>query len=465
MLAGRSGQTISGKFIRYLLVALAVGAGVATVVIGASTRFDTNDPMAATILALHDLERRADWHGGRVSLSTWPALADRGDDTANAFWFLVKAPGNEIGHRVSPEIRREIARRVDGVRSGTWFFIDQRLGGAVGIRVYDGGIMAVGGAASPSGFDVAGFVAALVAEHVLPNIAIVLVVVAGVVAAMPRWLRRDIAAVSQRADALAAAQPGATLGHGDAPRDVYPLVDSFNTLLVAHERRIARQGRFLVDVAHELRQPLTLARMRVETMPKSPEMALVMADIDGLEAIISTMLAMARVRAEPLQVGIVDLALTARRLVADRHGMAQAVGQALAYDGPASGVDVLANPILLRSMIGNLVDNAIRHARSDDGTCVIVAVAGQRATLAVKDHGTGLGDGGLDPLLTAFARGTSAAPGTGIGLTLVEEATRLIGATLRSEVTPMRGTTIVIDFTLQKKIPDQCEPGLTKAPA
>src|SRR5262249_7409639 len=129
-----------------------------------------------------------------------------------------------------------------------------------------------------------------------------------------------------------------------------------------------KQRRFIADASHELRSPITTVRHRCEvtlTHPRGATAAelaqLVLADSLRLEEMVDDLLVLARAGEAPgarsVAVDLDDLALDALARVRAPAGVE--------VDASAvSGAQVLGDPHLLSRMIRNLVDNAVRHARS-----------------------------------------------------------------------------------------------------
>ncbi len=147
--------------------------------------------------------------------------------------------------------------------------------------------------------------------------------------ALQRLLRRALRALAGLTGALADAPDGARLDRGSAPADLDPLIDGFNSLLDSQEARLARTRRFIADVSHELRHPLTLAAMQASDLAPSPQRGRVLAAIESLDSIVATMLSLARVRGQDFALKPIDAALLARTIVAERHPAASEAGQSL----------------------------------------------------------------------------------------------------------------------------------------
>jgi signal transduction histidine kinase len=197
----------------------------------------------------------------------------------------------------------------------------------------------------------------------------------------------------------------------------------------------AREIRNLTrDAAHDLRTPLTAIRGRLEmalAQPAGPWREQVADAVEGLDRVTGVLqavldLAEAEGRALQLQREEVDLTGLCRDLVELYAPVAQKQGLGLTAetDGPLL---LQADPLLLQRALGNLLDNALRHARG--GSRVVAAVhrsAEGGAELVVEDDGDGFPEGLAARAFDRSAR-RDGSPGLGLGLPLVRAVARAHG--------------------------------------
>jgi two-component system sensor histidine kinase TctE len=91
-------------------------------------------------------------------------------------------------------------------------------------------------------------------------------------------------------------------------------------------------------------------------------------------------------------------------------------------------VPVVAEPVVLREMVRNVVENAFIHAPGPTDVCL--AVADERATLQVMDRGPGIPDAAKDKVFQRFARADSPHPGTGLGLAIAKDVAVAFGGSI-----------------------------------
>ncbi len=242
--------------------------------------------------------------------------------------------------------------------------------------------------------------------------------------------RRAVQPLEQVASAAAritAGELGARLPETDDP-ELVTIVAGFNGMVDALAARIARDARFVGDVSHELRSPLTslvtsvevLAARQDELSPRSRQaLVLVRSELDRFHRTLEDLLELARLDDAPREEAAVVSVGAVVREVLDRAGTPDGV---LTADGDDETLVRLGKNRLERA-VSNLVDNAQRHA----GGVVAAEVRRREGTvvLHVDDAGPGVLPGDRERVFERFARGPRATrgslPGAGLGLAIVTE--------------------------------------------
>lgn len=218
-----------------------------------------------------------------------------------------------------------------------------------------------------------------------------------------------------------------------------------------------RQSRFVADLTHELKTPLTSMigyadLLRSAPLDESRRRAAADAiyhESTRLESLSQQLLALQGLQTDGVTLGSVPMAA----VFAD---VARSLPDAaLDCDAPA-GAAVLADRVLLADLLRNLVLNAL-HAEPKDGTVHLTcAEAGGQWRLTVRDNGCGIPAGALPHLTEPFYRVDKARArangGSGVGLALCAEIAAAFGTKLEFESTPGEGTTVAI--CLQKEAAD-----------
>jgi signal transduction histidine kinase len=202
--------------------------------------------------------------------------------------------------------------------------------------------------------------------------------------------------------------------------EVARLAQSFNQAAARIENLVGAHKLLLANASHELRTPLTRIRLGlelVEAQPKrKPELE---KDIAELDQLVDEILLVSRLdAAEQLDVREeVDLAALAAE-ECSRYEDCSVAGEPVMVRG---------DPVLLRRMIRNLVENAQLHGKPP----IDVSVERRRdqAVLRVADHGSVIAEDARERLFSPFYRipGISGSKGTGLGLALVRQIARRHG--------------------------------------
>ncbi|HNT40401.1 MAG TPA: sensor histidine kinase N-terminal domain-containing protein [Rubrivivax sp.] len=231
------------------------------------------------------------------------------------------------------------------------------------------------------------------------------------------------------------------------PEELAPLVRALNDLLHRLDQSISAQRHFLADAAHQLKTPLAGLRTQAELAEReidggqgdaqSLRHALQQIALGSQRAahMVNQLLAMARTedREQALARQPVDLAALVRETVRDFVPKAMDKRIDLGYEGPEAGqlAPLQAQPVLLRELVRNLVDNALQYTPAG-GTVTARLVAdpfGQVAVLQVEDSGPGVPPAEREDIFRPFYRalGTQV-DGTGLGLAIVQEIAQQHGA-------------------------------------
>jgi two-component system OmpR family sensor kinase len=213
----------------------------------------------------------------------------------------------------------------------------------------------------------------------------------------------------------------------DVPIELRPLVDALNALLARLAASMDAQHAFLADAAHELRSPVAALALQAQLADRahSPETrAAAFADLkQGIaraSRLVEQLLNLERLqRGGQEPAGPVDLARLAREVVASCAARADALGVDLGVEAPPSA-GVSGAEAELRSLIANLVDNALRYAPRDTEVTVAVRPVGEGVELQVLDDGPGIPADHRARVFERFQRiPGDATHGSGVGLHIV----------------------------------------------
>lgn len=215
------------------------------------------------------------------------------------------------------------------------------------------------------------------------------------------------------------------------PDELEPLVEAFNAMLKRMKRNVEAQQRFIADAAHQMRTPLTGLKTQAqfamrETDPDTLRHAMIQiaSGVDRAARLVNQLLTLARteasVHAEQAR-EILDLNRVLREQVSDwvMRAMEQSIDLGFEDNGD---IHILGNDFLLREMINNLIDNALRYTPTGGSVTGRVMRNGDFAVLEIEDTGVGISLEDAELVFERFYRVDNAGTeGSGLGLAIVRE--------------------------------------------
>ena len=219
------------------------------------------------------------------------------------------------------------------------------------------------------------------------------------------------------------------------PDEVRPLVVAFNQMMGRLEENLQAQHRFISQAAHQMRTPLTGLKTQTEialseTDPAQMRLALqlIAESTDRASHMINQLLILARAEASHEKLHHVvplDLNLLARSVTEDWVVRAMTKRIDLGFEDCGRPLMVKGVPLLLRELLTNLVDNAIKYTPAG-GHVTVRAHGNQLALIEVEDDGIGIPIEERSSIFERFYRvlGTDA-EGSGLGLPIAAEIAEL----------------------------------------
>jgi len=231
----------------------------------------------------------------------------------------------------------------------------------------------------------------------------------------------------------------AALDASSAPREVVPLIERLNRLFTRIEASMQKERRFTADAAHELRTPVAAIKAQAQVARTADSEAERIHALDNAilgcdraAHLIDQLLTLARIDNLGNDVTeVCQLRVVAAEIIAAIAPIALSQHVQLELT-EGTEVEVRCNPVLLRILLRNLIDNAMRHTQP--GTSVWVSITNKQGLtcLSVNDNGPGIPEAELTRVSERFYRpiGTSAS-GSGLGLSIVNRIAEIHGASLR----------------------------------
>jgi two-component system sensor histidine kinase TctE len=232
------------------------------------------------------------------------------------------------------------------------------------------------------------------------------------------------------------------LPEAQAPREVQPLIHAMNDLLARLSAALAAQQRFIADAAHQLRTPLAGIKTQTELALRNTQSDEVQATLRQLRTateqttrLVNQLLSLAR--AEPgakheYATQLIDLSSLARESTTEWVPRAIERDIDLGFEGSDTAVTIDGNAFLLKEMLNNVLDNALRYTHRGGQVTVRVTPDTSRVRLSVEDTGLGIPESERERVFERFYRvlGTGT-DGCGLGLAIVREIAESHGAEIR----------------------------------
>jgi len=224
-----------------------------------------------------------------------------------------------------------------------------------------------------------------------------------------------------------------------APRELQPLLEAINQLMLRLRQLLSDQKRFVRDASHQLRTPLAVLKAQLQSaqrgdVPAEQAFEEIGATVDRATRLANQMLALAKVEqlrqedsAEPaspapslLDEVVRDVAIELSPLIAE---------QDIDFSIDTEPCPVPAHEWMLRELTRNLLHNAIRHMPGAGSLHISVHQAGSQAVLSLRDSGPGIDSDLAQRLFQPFSAG-NARSGSGLGLAICHEIVQTLGGAI-----------------------------------
>ena len=224
------------------------------------------------------------------------------------------------------------------------------------------------------------------------------------------------------------------------PAELRPFLDEINSLLQRLSEAVNAQSRFVSDAAHQLRTPIAGIRAQAEAalvnaQPDDAQHALarIAQASRTMGELVQKLLILARVDAAENTLRLVPLdgSERVREVACEWAPQALAKGVEISFDAIDNEALLMGDAQLLREMLANLIDNALRYG----GTRIALTVrrTEQGVTWRVADNGPGIPEMQRAAVFAPFHRLSNGVDGAGLGLTIVQRIAHLHGAEVHLE--------------------------------
>jgi len=286
---------------------------------------------------------------------------------------------------------------------------------------------------------------ALVFDHA----GVVAVLCAGLLVAGMLQVRRGWSPINQLRARLARLDAGAERRlDGEYPSEVAPLVGDLNALLDQRERSLARARAKAGDLAHGLKTPLAVLVQEADRADAAGQPDLgdaIRQQVERMRRQVDYQLAQARAdaSAQGRAGAATSVADSADALVRTLLRLHAARGVTIDVSAPPAAIVPLEREDL-DELLGNLLDNACKWAR---GRAVLSAsIESDRVIVTIDDDGPGIAPSLREAVFERGVRADEAAPGSGLGLSIVRDLARACGGEVAFADAPIGGLRVRVDL-------------------
>jgi len=286
----------------------------------------------------------------------------------------------------------------------------------------------------------------------------------GAIVGVSLWLARGavspINAIARAAREIGSEDMTKRLNWQGRRDELGQLAAQFDEMIERLEAAFARERRLIADASHELKTPLTVINANAQMLERWADrdenarreaIETIRAESANMARVLNAMLTLAKTDdPSALAMEPTDLATVVKDAASGLRPAAEQKGLSLTIDAAAPAV-VMGEPGLLRQLVANLTENAIKFT-SSGGVRVGVARLNGTGRIVVGDTGSGISADALPHVFERFYRAdparSRAVEGTGLGLAVVRNIVRVHGGAVTVASEPEKGTTFTIDIPL-----------------
>lgn len=238
--------------------------------------------------------------------------------------------------------------------------------------------------------------------------------------------------------------------------EIQHLAKTLNGMIGRIDEAFESQRQFVADASHEIRTPLTVIRSELEFAQRAitnesaqESLRISLAEIDHLARMAEKLLMLARMDASQFKLTLQPVRIDELLVECVQLMRSSAEKKRLALDVHVdSAMEIEGDPSRLKSVLLNLIDNAIKFS-PERGVVGCGLAVGDRetVTLSVSDRGPGVTESDLPHIFRRFYQSEHARAsgnGSGLGLAIVDRIVRLHGGSVTVDNTPGGGCTFIV---------------------
>jgi two-component system sensor histidine kinase TctE len=270
-------------------------------------------------------------------------------------------------------------------------------------------------------------------------------------------LRQGLRPLLRLRDAVLAREPGALqpLEQGELSVELAPLVVAINDYARRLDQFAGAQRVFIQNAAHQLRTPFTLLTTQLsyalradDAQGRDESLRAIRGTVQQTVRLVNQLLTLSAAEADAHAASAASVSALdgiVQRVLEDLAGLAQARGIDLGFEGEPRTPCVIGDPVALREIVMNLVDNAIRYTPPGGIVTTRLRRESMRVMLTVEDNGPGIPEALRERVFERFFRVNDGdSGGSGLGMPIVREFANRVGASVALR-TPDSGHGLAVD--------------------
>ncbi len=300
----------------------------------------------------------------------------------------------------------------------------------------------------------------LTGEMVLPTLLMGLIALMGSIYVTYRATNRMRRVVATVREIIRTGEISARVSTEGETGDVENVVSLFNKMLDRGESLIRGMHESLDNVAHDLRTPMTRLRATAESALSHPDdqgrcreaVADCMEESDRVLRMLTTLMDVAEADTGVMRLHVARVSVG--EVAADVADLYEFVAEEKDVEirvGVSDDITVEADPVRMRQIMANLVDNAIKYGWSGQTVSISAERRGGRVAIRVADQGVGIAPEDQDRIWDRLYRGDRSRTqrGLGLGLSFVKSIVAAHGGEVAVESVPGEGTTFTVELPVR----------------
>ena len=233
------------------------------------------------------------------------------------------------------------------------------------------------------------------------------------------------------------------------------LADAFNQMSTDLDRLVKSRRQMTADIAHDLRNPLTVIGGYIESMregvlqPTPERLDAIQTEVQHLKRLVEDLRILSQADAGKMSLNLepVSIPVLLEQTAQSYRALTEKQEITLKIDVAVDLPEILADPDRLAQVLGNLITNSLRYTPQGGEIALLARCEAKSVVLSVTDSGKGISSNALPYIFDRFYRADPArtrGDESGLGLTIAKSIVEAHGGSINAQSAPGKGTSIKI---------------------